>query len=387
MVLTALLGAVAAACTPVAGSSRQDETTATVTRRTVEDVFLLTGELAAVRSTELTVPRVEGGRVQIKWLAEDGSEVDAGQTIAELDNTQVAQSLEDKRLRLAQAQIALDGREASLGAEASQKRFELEKAETEVEKARIEAAVPVELRARKEWNDKQQALRKAEADLEKARLALAAFEQASSADVDVLRIARDKAARDVRAAEQSLQQLSLVAPKKGVVIIGRSNMEDRPIQVGDNIWPGWRVASIPDLNAMEVVAFLPEVDDGRVDKGQKARVVLETDLGRVFDGCVEQVAVVAQDARFAGGFKVRVSLAETDPRIMRPGLSARVEVVRRVFENARVLPRRAVTRKHGKAFVRRVGASELSEIKVTTCLPLDCVVDSGLTDGERVALR
>ncbi len=80
--------------------------TAVVARRTLEDSFLLTGELQAVRSEELTVPRLEGGRVQVKWVAEDGAEVQAGETVVELDNTQVAQSLEEKRLRLTQAQIS-----------------------------------------------------------------------------------------------------------------------------------------------------------------------------------------------------------------------------------------------------------------------------------------
>src|SRR5688572_33331410 len=100
-----------------------DPATAVVVRRTLEDTFLLTGELQAVRSEELTVPRLEGGRVQVKWVAEDGAEVQAGETVVELDNTQVAQSLEEKRLRLTQAQISFEQRESSLEAEGSQKRL------------------------------------------------------------------------------------------------------------------------------------------------------------------------------------------------------------------------------------------------------------------------
>ncbi len=373
-------------CARVAGSTAADNGAASVTRRSVEDVFLLTGELAAVRSHELTVPRLESGRAQLKWLIEDGAEVEAGDTVAEIDNTQVAQALEDRRLRLAQAQIQIDGRESSLGAEASQKRFDVERTQTEAEKARIEAAVPVELRSRKEWHEKQQALRKAETDLRKAQLALRAFEDSSRADVEVMRIVRDKADREVRAAEESLQQLSLVAPKKGIAIVGRSQQEDRALQVGDNVWPGMRVVSIPDLDAMEVIAFLPEVDDGRVAVGQEVRVFLETDLARSFRGKVEKVASVAQDARYAGGFRVHVSLEETDPEVMRPGLSARVEVVRRVFKDALLVPRKALLRKGAELHVRQSDGSSRA-IRVVACLPLECVVETGLSEGDRVALR
>ncbi len=383
----ALLAALAGSrCVSVSGSTTDGGEAAIVTRRTVEDVFLLTGELQAVRSHELTVPRVENGRAQIKWLIEDGAEVEAGDAVAEIDNTQVAQALEERRLRLAQAQIQIDGREASLDADASQRRFELERAQIEAEKATIEAEVPIELRSRKEWHEKQQALRRAETDLRKAQLALRAFEDSSRADIEVMRIARDKADREVRMAEESLRQLSLIAPKKGIAMLGRSPQEDRPLQVADNVFPGLRVVSIPDLDAMEVIAFLPEVDDGRVAAGQEVRVILETDLARAFRGRVEKVAAVAQDARYAGGFRVHVSLDETDPGIMRPGLSARVEVVRRVFTDALIVPRRALLREESGMRARRPGG-ELTPIRVIACLPLDCVVETGLSEGDRVALR
>jgi HlyD family secretion protein len=384
---TALAAAVAALAGCAAPGPRgAEDRSAVVARRTVEDVFLLTGELQAVRSDELTVPRLEGGRVQVKWVAEDGAEVEAGATVAELDNTQVAQSLEEKRLRLTQAQISLEQREASLEAEGSQKRLEREKAEIEAEKARIEAAVPQELRSRKEWHEKQQLLLRAEAALQKARSALATFEESSGSDIGVMRIGRDKAAREVQAAEASLKQLALVAPRRGIVIVGRSPMEDRPLQVGDNMWPGFRVVSIPDLSAMEILAYLPEVDDGRVVKGQDARVVLEADLDRCFKGRVEEVAAVAQDARFLGGFKVRISLEETDANVMRPGLSARVEVVRRKFENALVVPREAVTRGAKGYTARRPGGSAPLDVRVAACLPRECVIEQGLDEGSRVAL-
>jgi multidrug efflux pump subunit AcrA (membrane-fusion protein) len=361
--------------------------TAAVVRRTVEDLFLLTGELQAVRSEELAVPPVDGWQVRIKWLAEDGAEVEAGQTVAELDNTQAAQGLEDLRLALTQAQIALEERRATLATEAPQKELEVQKAETEAAKARIEAAVPAELRSRKDWNDKQQALRKAEADFDKARMAESTFERASRAEVQGLVIARDVAARNVQAATDALEHLKLTAPKPGIVIVGRSPMEDRPIEVGDNLFPGVRIASIPDLTSMEVVAFLPEVDDGRVAVGQRVRVALETDLRKAFGGRVTAVAAVVQDGRYTGGFRVTVALDETDPVVMRPGLSARVEVIRGVFENALVVPKQAVTREGRELRVRRAGGATPADVRIAACLPLDCVVAAGLSEGDRVVLR
>ncbi|MEO8362217.1 MAG: HlyD family efflux transporter periplasmic adaptor subunit [Vicinamibacteria bacterium] len=359
-----------------------------VERRTVEDVFLLTGELAAVRAVEMAVPRLPGmdGGMQVKWIAPDGAEVAKDDVVVELDNSRVSGTLDERRTREAQGAIALEQRQATLDAERSVKAFEVEKAAVELSKAKLEADVPVELRAKKEWHEKQQALVKADAAYDKARVTLDAHDRGTAADLKVLRIVLDKARREVAQSEVSLRGLQMRAPRAGVVLLGRSPQEDRPVQLGDNLWPGLRAASLPDLSELEVAAYLPEVDDGRVLTGQIARVILDSSLDQVHEGRIEDVASVAQDARYAGGFKVRVSLAKTDPASMRPGLSARVEVVRRAFKDALVVPRAAVSWKDAQARVARPGGG-FTDVTLSACLALDCVIETGLNEGDRVAFR
>jgi multidrug efflux pump subunit AcrA (membrane-fusion protein) len=137
---------------------------------------------------------------------------------------------------------------------------------------------------------------------------------------------------------------------------------------------------------MEIVAYLPEVDEGRVAPGQPARVVLDTYPGQPMQGRVAEVSAVAQDVRYTSGFKVRIGLSAPDSRLLVPGLSARVEVTRRTLENALLVPRRAVFRDGGHARVRRVGYTPI-EVEITSCLTLECVVTGGLTEGDRVLLR
>ena len=85
--------------------------------------------------------------------------------------------------------------------------------------------------------------------------------------------------------------------------------------------------------------------------------------------------------------KVRISLEETDAKVMRPGLSARVEVVRRKFENALVVPREAVTRGPKGYSARRPGGSAPLDVRVAACLPRECVIEQGLAEGKRSAER
>ena len=395
--LVPLIALAAAACgaaqgTPrVAPGSASGARTAAVRAGSVEDVFLLTGETAAVHSLDLTPPPSDTWELQIKWLAEDGAEVHAGDRVMEFDSTSILQSLEERRLKAIQTHLERESKEGSLAAEAERKRAAREKASVEVEKARLDAAVPVELRARAEWYKMQVTLREKETAFQKAVDDENAFARSSRADLDVLRIAEEKARRELASAENTLSLMSLRTPQDGIFVVAPHFNEDRPFQQGDNVFPGLRVASIPDLTRMQVIAALPEVDHGQVEAGLPARCVLDTYPADVFEGRVEDVAGVAEApargrAVARSGFRVKVSLARTDPARMRPGMSVRVEVVRRKWERALLVPRAAVDQDSGGDFVRAAGSSGRSPVRLAACLATDCVVDSGLKEGDRVAL-
>jgi multidrug efflux pump subunit AcrA (membrane-fusion protein) len=166
----------------------------------------------------------------------------------------------------------------------------------------------------------------------------------------------------------------------------------RKLQIGDTVWPNYGVASIPDPTAMEVAATLSEVDHGQVTAGMRVRCILDTYQDRIFTGTVEEVrAVAAEPRRLAGGlttvsgFPVRVSLDATDP-VMRPGMSVRVEVVRQAWTDALALPRAAVQFENDQATARRTGSTARVPVRVAGCTPVDCVIESGLEEGDHVAL-
>jgi HlyD family secretion protein len=392
----ALLAGVVAAC-----SGSRADTGATSTRselrvahKPVEDVFLLSGDLHAVRSVSLSTPRGEG-ELQIRWMVEDGSEVKEGERLVEFDAARLIQTIEERRLKLRQAENDRESRERSAAAEAERKRVAVEKAEVEAEKARIDAVVPRELRPAVEWRKYQAAWQEKQAALEKARLEREAYAVSSRSEIATARATEDKARREVAAAEKALGGASLVAPKAGIFLVGnfwRWGPEGpRKLQPGDTVWSGYTVGTIPDPTEMEVQAALAESDHGRIAAGMKARCVLDTYPDRVFEGRVEEVGSVAREggrgwfsSATRPGFPVRVSLARTDP-LMRPGLSVRVEVVRAAWESALSVPRGAVRFGKDGPVIRRAGGG-VAKVHLSTCTPVECVVESGLEEGDRVSL-
>jgi multidrug efflux pump subunit AcrA (membrane-fusion protein) len=165
----------------------------------------------------------------------------------------------------------------------------------------------------------------------------------------------------------------------------------RKLQPGDTVWSGYPVGTMPDPQEMEVTIALAEADHGQIAAGMKTRCILDTYPDRVFEGRVEEVGSVSREATgrgffasaFKPGFPVRISLAKSDP-LMRPGLSVRVEVVRGSWANALAVPRGAVRFEKDGPIVRRHGG-DTAKVKLAACTPLECVVESGLAEGDRVA--
>jgi len=387
-VITACAGGRADTGTPAARGELR------VTRKPVEDVFLLTGDLRAVRSASLNTPRGEG-ELQIRWMVEDGSEVKEGDRLVEFDAARLIQTIEERRLKLRQAENDRESRERSAAAETERKRVAVDKAEVEAEKARIDAVVPRELRPAVEWRKFQATWQEKKAALEKARLEREAYAVSSRSEIATARATEDKARREVAAAEKALGGASLVAPKAGIFLVGNfwqwGPEGPRKLQPGDTVWSGYTVGTIPDPTEMEVQAALAESDHGRIAPGMKARCILDTYPDRVFEGRLEEVGSVARESGrgwFASatrpGFPVRVSLARTDP-LMRPGLSVRVEVVRAALAGALSVPRGAVRFEKEGPVVRR-GGGDVAKVRLSTCTPVECVVESGLEEGDRVSL-
>lgn len=372
---------------------------AEIVRGRLRPRVLLTGELAAADGQPVTVPRSPIRQVQIRWMAENGSRVRAGDPVVELDNDQVAQEIEEKRLTVSQKLEAWHRVkvEAELAVEDAE--FALLRAEADLAKAELEAAVPESLLAAREYQERRLELTRARVEVDKARQALGTARETGHANVEVEAVALARARREVEVAEAALEQLSLKAPGDGIFVVENHPWENRPFQPGDNVWVGFPLAQIPDLSSMVVRAELPDVDDGRVKVGMPARCVLDAYPEREIHGRVVEIAEVAEQPSqesLRRVFEVRVALEESDPDRLRPGMSVKVEVLARPGDDGPggddpegedlLVPRRALDWSTGEPAIR-LAAGGTRPVEVLACDAMRCALadDEGLTPGLRLA--
>jgi HlyD family secretion protein len=383
LVLLAALGCSRASARVAAPSGRAGELE--VARGAFERRVLLSGEIDAVASAELRVPRIPMGRVTIRWLASDGAAVKVGDKLAELDNASFVAQVRERALSVSQSETELRRQEWQNQLDESDRTLEVSRKRTALRRAELDADVPPGILPARDFLEKQLAVRRAKADLERAEETLASQRRTAEVDLRLRRIAVEKVRRELALAQQMIEALTLRAPAAGTVLIG-DHWEGRKLQVADEIPVGHVIARLPDLGQIRVKAWLSDVDDGRISAGMPAEVVLDAFPDQVLTGRVLEIAAVAREASdrsLRRVFQVNVAIdggKQADPR---PGMSARVEVIAARQPDVLLVPRQALAVEGATGRVRRVnGAGQ--QVTLGPCNAQACVVSAGLEPGARL---
>lgn len=373
------------ACTGDGESARAAGAQAlTVTRGDLQDVVLLTGKLAAVRSRTLEAPRTSAGRLSIRFMADDGARVQAGQVVLEFDTADLSSQLEERKLQALEAENKLVREKANNLSTEADKAFAVTDTQLILDKAEISAEVPANLLPEREHQERQLLMKRTGVQLAKVKDALVAHQKGSALAMDIERIALDKTKREIEVAERELNSLSLTAPSDGILIVRDHPWQGRKFIVGDSIWPGFGIVELPDLSAMEVQARLSDVDDGRIAKGMTAECTLDAFSDRSFPCRIDELSPVAQSETresMRRAFAVKLALESTDAERMRPGMSVKVQVRARVASDTLIAPRAGLDVTRSQAYLASGGEAEVT---IDWCTPQACAIKAGLSEGTRL---
>jgi hypothetical protein len=377
--------------------------TAVVRRGDIVDRQLLTGELRAASSIGLTVPRTDSWQLQIRWLADDGARVLAGDKVVELDNSAFTAQLEEKHLAVLEAEMTLRGARDLGEIAIAGKETELRQHQIALDKATVHASVPADLLAGRDAQERQLEKRRAEVAVDKATHDLTTQRDETALELKLKQIELDKARRAVAAAEKTITDLVLTAPRDGILVLEDHPWLGRKIRADDTVISGMAVASLPDLNQpMEVRAELSDVDDGRVAVGMSGTCALDAYPSDPMPCTIKDVTPVARsknETSLRRAFAVVLDLGKSkpDPARMRPGMSVKVELHPHVLAGAVVVPRGAIDPTGvaprpaelggpGQRSRVRMATGELRDVTLGPCDAQACAVLTGIAAGDLVVV-
>jgi multidrug efflux pump subunit AcrA (membrane-fusion protein) len=349
------------------------------------------GTFKAMKATPILAP-VESGREQkIAVLARDGSLLKAGDLVVEFDPWGAQREAADGNADVAAAEAKIaksraeGGKNAkSLGLDRNLAKDQLDRAETFQltdsqlfsRNAIIESALDRDLYTRK-------------ADVAGRKIETSG--RLSAADRALGEIEAGKARTKVAMAEKSLRALRIVAPHDGLLMLEKKWSGETAF-VGDSVWPGQKIAEIPDLSALEAKVFVLEADAAGLKAGLLARFSIEGRPGEEHVATVSRVDALAKPREPQSPvkyFETTLALDRTDPALMKPGQRVRAVIELETAEGAIDIPRGALLEKDGKRVVfRREGQVFVHfEVTVGRNSISRVVVEKGLREGDRIALR
>jgi len=230
--------------------------------------ILATGELRAPNHADIAA-EVDGRVTELH--VEEGSHVDAGAALLELDPVR--------------RQLGVDAAKARV----AEMRAGLQEARREVERRRA---------LRKNDIASMAAVEKAETEMRLTGSRLAA------------------ALAELGVAERSLSEATVRAPFAGMLV-------ERKVSLGEYVQVGTPLVELVSLDPLDVVFSLAEVDSGRVEVGQRVKVTVAPFPDEEFEAIVDVVSPTIDPQTRT--LRVKASL-DNSRRRLRPGLFARADL-------------------------------------------------------------
>ena len=287
-----------------------------------------TGELSAVRTKAFVMPRFgRFGSFRIIGLAEHGKVIQTGDSVIQLDPADVTKYIVDRETALESQLASLEKMLVNQENRDSQAESTIksELATYELRKLTYEAAQFESERTKriKELEFQQATI---QLNLAKRRLELNAIINENDLKIQQIRVEQIK--KDIQDAYDIIPQLTIRSTIPGIFQITRNHRTGQLLKIGDEVWRGNTMASVPDLSWMKVETQINENDFLRIKEGDTVLVRLDALPEVAFEGCIADIGLFCHPKDYNKPrqkvFDVEVRLLVSDERL-KPGMTVSCE--------------------------------------------------------------
>ncbi len=362
-----------------------------------------TGELRALRNTPIMGPTLQGGErggrgmmggglsgvsMTILSLVPEGTIVEEGDFVAELDRTSLQNQINDLLLNLETYENNIERTRLDCSMTLANARNDLVNLEFNVEEAK--------LTLEQEQFEAPSVVRQAEINLVKAERALNQAREnydvrvkQAEADMQDAENTLDRRMADMQQYYQLMTQFTVTAPADGMVIYyrerdGSKRVEGSSLNAFDPV-----IGNLPDLSTMETVTFVSEVDIQKVKVGQKVEIGVDAFPQKRLTGRITSVANIGETRANSDSkvFEVVIIIDGTDYDL-RPAMTTSNTIIIADTTNVMYVPLEAVRSADTLTYVYKKGDSGKvrQEVELGLVNENAAVIDNGLTLADEVYL-
>jgi HlyD family secretion protein len=369
--------------------NRNDGTGYSVMKGPFRQSVIETGELQAVNASYLGMPRINylyGYNFKILGLAEHGKYVHRGDPVIKVDPSSVQKYIIERRellenekasankLKAQQTNNIQDLKAQFRNEQASYDIKQLGVAKSGFESAGLRKVMELEFR-------------QSEIRLNKLKRTLGLRPKLDSLDFRIQQIKIKQKENEVNAAQNALQQLTVLSPLDGIFVVEESWNTGQTIKVGDQVYIGQPVAMIPDIKRMKVKGFVQENDIGKIKPGLPVIVRLDALPNVPFHGEINKIGKVCIPRDDKKIFPAEVVISESDPRL-KPGMTVSCEYITYEGRDELYVPNNCIKaeNKHYYVFLKRRGKIRKTEIRTGPSNNMFTIVSGDLKAGQALEL-
>jgi HlyD family secretion protein len=337
--------------------------------------------------------------------------VPKGALVAELDpvdeqrNLNKAQaSLDSSRAGLSKAQGNLAVSEKNLAiayknAEVSLKSAKSKAQDADAKLERVRQLYEKKLASREELDTAQTSATTAWAAYEQAKLRFDELDADKAAlvvqrqDIIQARANLESASMNMELTRQGLDDTKIYAPSDMDGVITARNVQiGQIISSGiSNVGGGTTILVISDMSKIFVNADVDESDIANVQRGQPVKITVDAYPNERFMGKVERVARKGKNTSNVVTFEVKIEVMSDNKNLLMPEMSADVEIIVEMKQDALTIPASAVSRndKGEKVATLVTGPDKTEKRVVETGIETGFLVEitSGLEPGDKIQVK
>ncbi|HAF27631.1 MAG TPA: RND transporter [Bacteroidales bacterium] len=373
-------------------SDNLKQLTVKVEKGEFEILVTTTGELQAISSVDIMGPsELRNSRelrireIKIQDLVPEGTVVDSGEYVGNLDRTELSTNLKDLQDELEtmesqylKTQLDTTMQLRELRDQLINLKFTMEEKQIVLDQSKYEPPATI---------------RQATIDLEKAQRA---YEQSSDnyslkvqqaeGSMREANINLSQAKRKVEQLNNMINKFTIYAPQGGMVIY-KKEWSGQKRKVGSTISP-WdlAVATLPDLSEMNSKTYVNEIDISRIKEGQMVRIGIDAFPEKKYSGQVVEVANIGEQLQNTDAkvFEVLIRVDQSDS-IMRPAMTTSNQIITNVFSDVLYIPLEAIHNDDSLSFVYTASNKKQIIIPGETNENY-MIIEQGLNEGDEIYL-
>ncbi|MCG7532461.1 HlyD family efflux transporter periplasmic adaptor subunit [Psychrobium sp. MM17-31] len=362
----------------------------TVTTEKLEVEVPAKGELFAAKATNISAPMTRRGMQNLAWLAPEFTRVKKGDVIARIDGEAMMIKAQEKTNELAITREEITEKNASLEQQISALKKDIGMIDQEKDFADRFSIDDIRIQSKLEILDQMQNAAYLGSKQEYLLWKNDSFSESSEGELGLLQMREQQHQSKIDQFNQSLALLEVKAPHDGLLTY-KTNWRGEKPRAGQSVWPGEKIAQLPDISNMKAKLFVLENEAINLQAGQKVDFYLNVDATTKYSGKIDSVAPFPKSVKRGNPqkyFEVTVELDTQQPQLFMPG--RKLEAIIHVASVAQpvIVPLQSVFtvnqqtvvyRYHNGEFVETpvtLGQSSLSHVEIT----------QGLDSGEQISL-